>query len=121
MTEIIRFLIGLFIGLGAFLSIVTAIGLLRLPDIYTRVHAASKSATLGVLFILIGTFLYFYLEDGHFNSRLILGIAFIFMTSPVAGHLISRAAHNTGVKLWDKSVKDDLEQAKEKATSVNKA
>lgn len=111
---IIKVVIALFIAIGAFLSLVTAFGLLRLPDVYTRNHAASKSATLGVMFILLGTFLYFYLQEGHFNSRLILGIAFIFMTSPVAGHLISRAAYHTGVPLWDKSVQDDLKLAKEK-------
>ncbi|MHC0039017.1 monovalent cation/H(+) antiporter subunit G [Pseudoneobacillus sp. C159] len=107
----IKIVITLFIGLGAFLSLVTAFGLIRLPDVYTRNHAASKSATLGVMFILLGTFLYFYLLEGHFNSRLLLGIAFIFMTSPVSGHLISRAAYNSGVSLWNRSVQDDLKQA----------
>jgi multicomponent Na+:H+ antiporter subunit G len=109
---IIKIMITFLIGLGAFLSLVTAFGLIRLPDVYTRNHAASKSATLGVMSILLGTFLYFYLLEGHFNSRLLLGIAFIFMTSPVSGHLISRAAYNRGVPLWNKSVQDDLKQAK---------
>ncbi len=112
--EIVRIIIALFIALGAFLSLVTTIGLIRLPDVYTRTHAASKSATLGVMLILLGTFLFFYLEEGHFNSRLILGIAFIFMTSPVAGHLISRAAYNKGIPLWAGSIQDDLKKAKEK-------
>ncbi|MDZ5472086.1 monovalent cation/H(+) antiporter subunit G [Bacillus sp. 31A1R] len=121
MTEIVRVIIGMLIALGAFLSIVTAIGLIRLPDVYTRTHAASKAATLGVMLILLGTFFYFFLEDRHFNSRLILGIAFIFITSPVAGHLIARAAYNSGVKLWDKSVQDDLKLAKEKASTLEKS
>lgn len=112
MTEIINFFIGSFIAIGAFLSLVTAFGVIRLPDVYTRNHAASKSATLGVMSVLLGTFLYFYLLEGHFNSRIILGIAFIFMTSPVAGHLISRAAYYRGIKLWDKSVQDDLKHNK---------
>lgn len=108
MNEIINIIIAFFILIGAFLSVVAAFGVIRLPDVYTRNHAASKAATLGVMSILFGAFLYFYLVEGHFNSRLLLGIVFIFMTSPVAGHLISRAAYNTGVKLWDKSVHDDL-------------
>jgi multicomponent Na+:H+ antiporter subunit G len=108
MTEIIRFIIGFFLIVGSFLTLVTAFGLIRLPDVYTRNHAASKSATLGVMCILLGTFLFFFLEEGHFNSRLILGIIFIFITAPVAGHLISRAAYNSGVALWEKSVRDDL-------------
>lgn len=114
---IIRILIGAFIGIGAFLSLVTAFGILRLPDVYTRNHAASKSATLGVMMVLLGTFLYFFQVDGHFNSRILLGIAFIFLTSPVAGHLISRAAYNSGIPLWEKSVRDDLKLAKQKDES----
>ncbi|PLS15678.1 Na+/H+ antiporter subunit G [Bacillus sp. M6-12] len=108
MTEIVKGIAAILILFGAFLSLVTAFGLIRLPDVYTRNHAASKSATLGVMSILLGAFLYFWAEHGHFNSRVILGIVFIFMTAPVAGHLISRAAYNNGVALWEKSVQDDL-------------
>lgn len=114
MNEIANIFIAFFILAGAFLSLVAAFGVIRLPDVYTRNHAASKSATLGVMSILFGTFLYFYFLEGHFNSRLILGIVFIFMTSPVAGHLISRAAYNSGVEMWDQSVIDDLKIAKSK-------
>ncbi|WP_079507167.1 monovalent cation/H(+) antiporter subunit G [Mesobacillus jeotgali] len=112
--EIVKFFAGLFILFGAFLSLVTAFGLIRLPDVYTRNHAASKSATLGVMLVLLGTFLYFWLIEDHFNSRLLLGIGFIFLTSPVAGHLISRAAYNSGVKLSDRTVQDDLAEARKK-------
>ncbi|MDM5228661.1 monovalent cation/H(+) antiporter subunit G [Cytobacillus sp. NJ13] len=108
MTEIANFFIILFILLGAFFSLVAAFGVIRLPDVYTRNHAASKSATLGVLCVLLGTLLFFYFKDGYFNSRVVLGIIFIFLTSPIAGHLIGRAAYNSGVKLWDQSVRDDL-------------
>ncbi|MBM7586241.1 multicomponent Na+:H+ antiporter subunit G [Bacillus pakistanensis] len=113
MSVIISIIIGFLLLFGAFLSLVTAFGLLRLPDVYTRNHAASKAATLGVMSILLGTFLYFYSEHGHFNSKLLLAIVFIFITAPVAGHLISRAAYHSGVKLWDKSVQDDLKHKKE--------
>jgi multicomponent Na+:H+ antiporter subunit G len=123
MTEIqiAKFFAGLFILTGAFLSLVTAFGLIRLPDVYTRNHAASKSATMGVMLVLQGTFLYFYFVENHFNSRLLLGIAFIFLTSPVAGHLISRAAYNSGVKLSDKTVQDDLAKVKKKMESPGKS
>ncbi|MDQ0216540.1 multicomponent Na+:H+ antiporter subunit G [Oikeobacillus pervagus] len=120
MNGITEFFIALFLILGAFLSLVTAFGLIRLPDVYTRNHAASKSATLGIMCTLLATFLYFHLYEGHFNSRLILGIAFIFITSPVAGHLISRAAYNSGVKMWDKSVRDDLKKARSKQKAQEK-
>lgn len=109
MTGFAEYLVSAFLIIGALLSLVATFGMIRLPDIYTRNHAASKSATLGIMSTLIGTFFYFYFHDGHFNSRIILGIVFIFITSPVAGHLISRAAYNSGVKMWEQSIQDDKE------------
>lgn len=113
MIEISKIIAAALILIGAFLCLVTSFGLLRLPDMYTRNHAASKAATLGIMAIMLGTFIYFYIEHGHFNSRVLLGILFVFFTAPVSGHLISRAAYNSGVKLWDKSVRDDLKKARE--------
>ncbi|WP_046176498.1 monovalent cation/H(+) antiporter subunit G [Domibacillus indicus] len=112
MTAISEVIIAALLLVGAFLTLVAAFGLIRLPDVYTRNHAASKSATLGVMCIMLATFLYFLMEDGLFSSRLLLGIAFFFITAPVAGHLISRAAYNSGVKMWEQSVRDDLKEKK---------
>lgn len=108
-TILANILIILTIVFGVIFTIVTAVGLIRLPDVYTRTHAASKSATLGVMFILIGVFLHFWLIEGHINSRILLGIVFLFITGPIGGHVIGRAAYLTGVKLWDKTVVDELE------------
>lgn len=112
MTVISEIVIVVLLFIGVFLNVVAAFGVIRFPDVYTRNHAASKSATLGVMCILLATFLYFLVEDGLFSSRLLLGIAFFFITAPVAGHLISRAAYNSGVKMWDQSVRDDLKDKK---------
>ena len=119
MIEIVRAIVVILIIIGAFLNLISAIGVLRLPDVYTRNHAASKAATLGIVCILLATFLYYYVEVGHFNSRLILAIVFLFITSPVSGHLINRAAYYSGVKLWDKSVQDDLKQEMQQERSNN--
>lgn len=108
MTETVNITIAIVVLIGSLLSFITAFGLLRLPDVYTRGHAASKSATLGVLFVLSGTLLYFWFAEGYFSARIVLGIIFVFITSPVAGHLITRAAYYSGVPLWKKSVQDDL-------------
>jgi multicomponent Na+:H+ antiporter subunit G len=112
MIEISKFVVGFLILLGALFSLIAAIGVVRLPDTYTRNHAASKSATLGVISILLGLFMYYLLIDHHANARILLGIIFVFLTSPVAGHLIMRAAYNSGVPLWEKSVRDDLKKAR---------
>lgn len=98
------------LSLGTFFIGVTAIGLIRFPDAYTRAHAASKSATLGVMFILIGVFIYLWHEEGTYNPRLLLGILFLFITGPVGGHLMARAAYFSGVKPWKGTVKDDLKE-----------
>ena len=95
---------------GVLFIIVTAIGLYRLPDLYTRTHAASKSATLGVMCVLIGVFLHFWLIEGHFHPRILLGILFIFITSPVGGHILSRSSYIAGVKPWSGTVKDELKE-----------
>ena len=102
-----------FVVVGAILVLISAIGAIRLPDVYTRSHAISKSTTLGIMFILLGTCFHFFIQEGHFNSRLLLGIVFIFMTSPVAAHFISRAAYYSGVEPWERTVRDDLRNQKE--------
>lgn len=108
MTVIANSLIVVTIVVGVIFTIVTVIGILRLPDAYTRAHAASKSATLGVLSILLGVFFHFWLNEGHFSIQLILGIVFLFITSPIGGHLMSRAAYISGVKPTELTVQDDL-------------
>lgn len=90
---------------GTIFSFLSAIGLIRLPDIYTRAHALSKGSTMGVLFTLVGTFLFFIIE-GHFSIRLFLGIFFVFLTAPVAAHVIVRAAYRSKVELAKVSVQD---------------
>ncbi|CAM3202801.1 monovalent cation/H(+) antiporter subunit G [Filibacter tadaridae] len=100
---------------GVVFTIVTSIGVLRLPDVYTRAHAASKSSTLGVLGILLGVFFHFWLNEGHFSIQILLGILFLFITSPIGGHLMSRAAYMSGVKPTELTVKDDLAEVVKKA------
>ena len=110
MTILINTLVIFFIAVGVLFIVVTAIGLFRLPDLYTRTHAASKSATLGVMSLLIGVFLHFWLIEGHFNPRILLGILFIFITSPVGGHILTRSSYIAGVKPWQGTKHDDLKE-----------
>lgn len=106
----IEAIVALLILIGTFFSFLSAIGLIRLPDVYTRSHAASKSTTLGVLCTLFGTFLYFLVSDSYISIRLILGIFFVFLTAPVSAHMICRSAYRSNVKLADVSVQDDLKE-----------
>ncbi len=107
-SEIVEWIGIILILLGAIFSVISAIGLVRLPDVYTRTHAASKSTTLAVMVCLLGAFLYFWSHDGYISVRLILGIIFVFITAPVSGHLITRAAYRSRVPLAEGSGEDEL-------------
>lgn len=86
-----------------------SIGILRFPDVYTRLHAATKASTLGVAGVMIGAFLFLFIEHDIVSGKLLLSIFFVLLTAPVSGHMISRAAHRSGVPLWKNSIKDDYE------------
>ncbi|EGA88792.1 putative monovalent cation/H+ antiporter subunit G [Planococcus donghaensis MPA1U2] len=96
--------------IGSIMAVISAIGILRLPDVYTRSHAATKSSTLAVLLSLSGTFIYFWATENFISVRLLLGITFVFLTAPVSGHLITRAAYRSNVKLANASTEDALEK-----------
>ncbi|TSB45477.1 Na+/H+ antiporter subunit G [Alkalicoccobacillus porphyridii] len=100
----------IFIMVGTTMSLISAFGIIRLPDVYTRSHAGTKSATLGVLCTLTGTFVFFWLVNDFVSVRLLLGIFFVFLTAPVAGHLICRAAYHSGVPMTETSVQDQLKE-----------
>ncbi|MCQ4088204.1 monovalent cation/H(+) antiporter subunit G [Saccharibacillus sp. JS10] len=108
---LIEWLSVLLILIGALLSVFSAYGLIRLPDVYLRSHAATKSSTLGVLCVLTGVFLYFASSMQTASMNILLGIVFFFITAPVAGHLNGRAAHRSGVPLWTGSIQDELADA----------
>ena len=110
MTVIGELLAAIFIIAGAIVSLISAIGALRFPDVYTRSHAASKSSALGVLCVLTGTFFYFVFADEYISIRLLLGIFFVFLTAPVAAHAVCRSAYRSGVKLAEKNPRDDLKK-----------
>lgn len=118
---IVEHAVALLVVIGALLSLLSAFGLIRLPDVYLRSHAATKSATLGVLCVLAGAFLYFLIHLEQVNAKLLLGIVFVFITSPVAGHLTGRAAYRSGVPLWGRSVRDDLKAAMERDSGEDRS
>ena len=111
MTQIVEAFGVLLILSGGIMAVISAFGILRLPDVYTRSHAATKSSTLAVLLSLLGTFLYFWAADNFISVRLLLGITFVFLTAPVSGHLITRAAYRSHVKLSESSTEDALGEA----------
>ncbi len=98
-------IIYLFIGIGIFFNFLAGVGLLRFPDVYTRLHAGTKCTTFGSIFligsvVLIG--LKMWWEQDTNGSVLaihsVLALIAILLTNPVGAHAIARAAHRSGVK-----------------------
>jgi multicomponent Na+:H+ antiporter subunit G len=84
---------------GAFFVAVAALGVLRMPDLYTRMHAATKAGTLGAGLLLLGAAL--MLRDPWVTVRAVLTVGFVAITAPVASHLIARAAYRSRqLELW---------------------
>lgn len=93
---------------GALLSFLAAVGILRMPDLFTRMQAATKSGTMGVGLIIAAVAMD-AAEIGH-GASAILVIAFQLLTAPVAAHMIARAAYFTGVRLWEGTIQDELRE-----------
>ncbi|UOQ86095.1 monovalent cation/H(+) antiporter subunit G [Gracilibacillus salinarum] len=106
---IMNILVIVFLITGTFFVISASIGVIRFPDVYTRLHASTKAATLGISGIMIGAFIFLYVEHQIVSGKLILGIIFILLTAPVSAHMIGRAAHSIGIKPWsqDGNTKDE--------------
>ncbi len=87
-----------FLIIGGGLSLIAAAGVLRMPDLFTRMHAATKTGTVGVSAITIGMMIHF--DTVTVTSKGVLVIALFLLTAPVAAHMIARAAYRSGVSLW---------------------
>jgi len=88
---------------GTLVTLAGTIGLLRLPDFYTRLHATGKCDTLGTGLILMGLIIFHFV---HYSStplvpiKLLILIIFVFVANPTATHAIVKAAYRTGVRPW---------------------
>jgi multicomponent Na+:H+ antiporter subunit G len=93
------------ISIGVLFNLLGCIGLLRLPDVYNRLQAATKCVTLGCCSILLGVLLHFGFSDA--GVKALIAIPLLFFSSTVAAHALVRGTYHFGVKLSDKSIKDD--------------
>ncbi|AHG03367.1 cation:proton antiporter [Halobacterium sp. DL1] len=83
---------------GSFFLLVGTVGLLRLPDVYNRMHATSKAATLGAASILLAGYVQFGPDSLGLPS--LVAIVFLFLTAPTGSHMISRSAQKMGVPFF---------------------
>lgn len=104
----IEILVSVLLLVGAAFMVLAAIGVLRLPDLPTRMHATTKAGALGAMMTMGGVA--FYFGDSTVAARAVAIVIFIFLTAPIAAHVIGRAGYFTGAKLWAGTIKDELQE-----------
>ena len=110
MTDIIGYIL---MVIGVLFDIFGCIGLVRFPDVYNRLQAATKCVTLGTVTLLVGVAL---IEGwSAMGAKAIICAVFILITSPTAAHAIAKGAYASGVELWEKSVVDKYAEQVEKS------
>ncbi len=124
---IFEIIIYVFMGIGVFFNALAGVGLLRFPDVYTRLHAGTKCTTFGSLFV-IGSVILIGLKNWWFGNDLngsvlaihsIFALIAILLTNPVGAHAIARAAHRSGV-MPAQAVIDELEKEPIKKSKTRK-
>ncbi len=97
-SQVLEVASGVFLVAGALFTLTGAVGLLRFPDFYTRIHAGGITETVGAGFILAGLLL--RVDAWSVGVRLVVILAFLVLTSPTATHVLAQAARRDGVPVW---------------------
>lgn len=98
LPEVLDIVTGVLLAIGSLLVLSGGIGLLRLPDFYTRIHAAGLTDSAGATFILFGLLL--QVPDWGVAVRLGLIVIFLLLTGPTATHVLAKAARKDNVHVW---------------------
>lgn len=108
MNGVFDIIVGLMLVLGALFALVGSIGLLRLNDVYMRMHAASKAGTLGSGLALLA--LAVYAHELDVVTRALAGVVFFLLTAPISSHLLARAAYIAGYRPCAETKVDELQK-----------
>jgi multicomponent Na+:H+ antiporter subunit G len=104
------------IVIGGGFMLLAGVGIVRMPDLFMRMQAATKAATLGSGCMLLAVALHF--GELTVVTRVVLVTAFIFLTAPVAAHMIARAAYSVGTPLWEGTIADELRDQRQSPSSA---
>lgn len=105
--ELVGYIAGIILLSGATFSLLAAVGVLRLPDLFTRLHAASKAGVVGGGLILLAVGV--VSMDSAIWVRALIGILFLVLTTPIAAHLLARASYLAGDKFYENTIQNDLD------------
>ncbi|WP_339462787.1 monovalent cation/H(+) antiporter subunit G [Pseudomonas sp. EA_105y_Pfl2_R69] len=110
-TPVLAWLASFLLLAGALISLLGAIGVVRLPDSYSRMHAASKAGVLGAVLVLSGVAA---ASNAEVALEVLLGVLVLLASAPLAAHLLSRAAYRAGIRPQCGSLGDALQQERDK-------
>jgi multicomponent Na+:H+ antiporter subunit G len=102
----IVWLVAVLAVLGATFLAIAALGVARMPDVFSRLHAATKAGPVGIASIVLAVAIHFSRGDVTLLGTLL--VAFLLLTAPVAAHVIARAAYLNDAPLWEGTIRDDL-------------
>lgn len=108
-AELLPFIVKILLIIGAIFGFIGGLGILRMPDVYNRIHAETICCVGGAIVILIGVIVYRGIS--LFSLKALVIALFLFLTNPVSSHAIARAAHKSSeVEIWPGTVGDALEE-----------
>ena len=108
MSWVVEFLVSALMISGAACALLAAVGIVRMPDLFTRLQASSKAATLGAILALAAVAVHF--GPGSAAIKAVIVILFLALTTPVGAHCIARAGYRSGERMADCNARDEWAQ-----------
>lgn len=113
----IELLVSVLLVLGAIFVFIGSLGLIKLPDFYTRLHGPTKATTLGMGCLLVASMVLVTNQQGYFSLHELLITLFLLITAPVTAHMLAKTAMHHKLEMMDKTVDKDLsKRARERNT-----
>ena len=110
MSPVIEVTLSLLIVIGAFLVLIGSFGLIKLPDFYTRLHAPTKATTLGMGCLLLASLGLSTVDKGYLSVQELLITIFLFITAPIAAHMLAKAALHLEMPSHSKTKNSELQE-----------
>jgi monovalent cation/proton antiporter MnhG/PhaG subunit len=116
---LIAAIVSVLLLIGLVFTFAGSLGLLRLPDLFCRMHATGKSSTMGIISIVLASFVYFSATEAGPSVKELLTVVFVFLGGPVGAHMIARAAYRAQVPLHDRTIVDEWKATEEDVSKPN--
>ena len=120
MTQIVEYIAIFLLILGAVFILIGAIGLVKLPDFYTRLHAPTKASTLGIGSILIASMLLHLVNDRGINIQELVISMFLFITAPVSAYMMAKAAIHRDVPTMERTQNPHISRKIKRRNKISK-